>query len=370
MMTFPVTLLTTIMATTSFFDLSDTLVKDSTIQLRQLENGTLSCVRENATPEQKASMRIVVERKPEQVMWIDDLALDEVESFLTSCQVQMQHAPEIVIAVGDFPKQEMEQRIAHHFASLPRTQPLSPPSSLNTVADLRRAWVASLMAEHEGPLAEEELINVKGIARDNLVVLASETESSSRLASYYMDDFLHGRGWIDLEHYLVTSPQLIESISLQDFNQPVLSSPAVSPSVQQPAAVIDPFEALPLSAEEEKIISRIFITMAEKNVVQLLFEKKDLEKKGKRINPVHPLRLLCYLFSDPYLKRCMNIVRKSHFKWDSFVSGLSRRLKEEAGNDNLAKHVPSFSKKLNVDPNQVMKYIQNRDWEGLARFLL
>ncbi len=133
---------------------------------------------------------------------------------------------------------------------------------------------------------------------------------------------------------------------------------------------VESFFKTPLEDWEQKAIRRIVSTMAEKNLLQLGLEKKTLKKKGKKINHVHPLRFVGYIFADPYLKQCMQQIKKSSFKWNGFVRGFSGRMMEEAVRDNLRPHLPEFSHHLTVNQENLQIYIDNKDWEGLLKFLL
>ncbi len=132
----------------------------------------------------------------------------------------------------------------------------------------------------------------------------------------------------------------------------------------------DLFYQLPLVDWEMKTIHKIISTMAEKNVFQLALEKKTMEKKGKKIRHVHPLRFIGYTFNDPYLKKCMNEIKKSIFKWHSFVEGFGERMHEEHHRGNLNSYVPGFAAMLRVNENKVYEYINKKDWEGLVKYLL
>ena len=95
------------------------------------------------------------------------------------------------------------------------------------------------------------------------------------------------------------------------------------------------FFELPVSEEEKMLIRKIITNMADKNVVQLLLEKKSMERKGDRIHPVHPMRFAGIVLTDPNLKRCMKAITKSTFKWNGFLDGYEKRMKEEARAENF-----------------------------------
>jgi hypothetical protein len=145
------------------------------------------------------------------------------------------------------------------------------------------------------------------------------------------------------------------------------SDDPVSPDSSDPSAS---FYRLTLVDWEKKIIAKIITTMAKKNLIQLAFEKKSLEKNGRRINHVHPLRFIGYAFSDPELKLCMREIKKSNFKWDNFVEGYARRMKEESNANNMIQHLRGFTRLVNGDEDTITQLVQRRDYDGLARYLL
>jgi hypothetical protein len=141
----------------------------------------------------------------------------------------------------------------------------------------------------------------------------------------------------------------------------------------QPAAAeaeVDYFQLLPLTDADRNRITYIISNMGKKNVFELAFIKGKMEEKGKQIHHVHPLRFIGYIFSSPELRSYMRKIRKSSFKWDAFMDGFSKKMKEEGGKNNLLIHVPGFAKQVNANPDKVTYFIQHKDWEGLIRHLL
>jgi|GEM_PF-1724032 len=130
------------------------------------------------------------------------------------------------------------------------------------------------------------------------------------------------------------------------------------------------FSNLPIHEHEKVLIYKIITTMAKKNPIQLALKKSSLEKKGKKIHHIHPFRFLGYVFSEPELKQSMHEIKKNHFKWNGFLDGYSKKMRNEATQHNLMPYVESFAGFLRVDSNEVAKFIQKKDYEGLVRFLL
>lgn len=149
-----------------------------------------------------------------------------------------------------------------------------------------------------------------------------------------------------------------------------IAGSAFSPFAFVNAAPTEPFYALPLTDKEKRFIKAIVSTMADKNIFQLALERRTLEKKGDKVHHVHPMRFLGFILADPDLKDDLKSIKKSSFKWDAFVSGFGKRMKEEYGRGNLYQHVPGFAQQVGANPQNVYPYLDKKDWEGLVKSLL
>lgn len=130
------------------------------------------------------------------------------------------------------------------------------------------------------------------------------------------------------------------------------------------------YDTLPISVVEKQKIHAILTTMAENNVFKLLFQKKQLEKWGREIHHVHPVRFLGSVFSDPRLVNCMFEIRRSGFKWDGFIEGFSQRFLAELKRGNVNQYIPGFSASLHLNERDVMAYVNFKDFEGLVLYLM
>jgi hypothetical protein len=124
---------------------------------------------------------------------------------------------------------------------------------------------------------------------------------------------------------------------------------------------------LPITDKEKRIIKIIVNTMAEKNILQLAFVKRSMEKKGKKIEHVHPMRFIGYILSSAELRSSLRTIKKSSFKWDAFIDGFSGRMKEEFANNNLYMYIPGFCHQVGANPEEVTELIQKKDWEGFVK---
>jgi hypothetical protein len=140
--------------------------------------------------------------------------------------------------------------------------------------------------------------------------------------------------------------------------------------LNSPSEHIEPFYQLPLDEKEQRLIHELLKNIAEKNVWALLFKKKEMEKLGKKINHVHPMRFMGYILSEPKLKKWLREIRSSSFKWDYFIGSFGNRMKEENAKNNIAPYIPGMAHLLHVDQSQILGYFHNKDYEGWVKSLL
>jgi len=163
---------------------------------------------------------------------------------------------------------------------------------------------------------------------------------------------------------------LIKRVSNNDSFSICLASDVAQAAVAGSSGSAEPFYKLPLSETEKRLIEEIITTLAAKNVVQLAFEKRSLEKKGKKVTPVHPLRFIGFILANSELRSDLKIVKKSSFKWDAFVDGFSKRMREELSKNNVYQHVPGFCEQVGTTPDRVIHYIQKKEFEELIKSLM
>ena len=221
------------------------------------------------------------------------------------------------------------------------------------------------MTEHQIEKVIKKIASLSSFYRNSEI-----KEDAIRIFDSENSQALEDNSSIDLKEIVIDLPPSVEL--LNDLKPALFRVADGAPVIllSNAAGSVDAYYQLPLNDKEKRIIRSIFTTMAEKNIIQLALEKRTMEKKGKKVTHVHPMRFIGYIFSNPELKSCMRKIVKSSFKWDAFVDGFSKRMKEEFANNNLHRHIPGFCQEVGADPAQVARFIERKDWEGLARSLL
>jgi len=259
----------------------------------------------------------------------------------------------------------------------------------------------------------EELSAAKKFFQDKLQELQQNHPMKGLIveASFHAEGFLRNMELLSYGYFLESAPLLIDSItpvdiaiSLNDCYSEgkrhilLLANPSQSDAMEalvrkeldesnqlrierveshtatemliNPEISQELFNRLEITDHDKELIFKIIDTMARDNVIKLGLKRRSMERKGKKVRHVHPLRFLGHIFADIHLHQCMREVHRSSFKWNGFIDGLKDRIKEEASRGNLLPYVPAFAKQTNRDADRITHYIDRRDWEGLVRYLL
>lgn len=110
--------------------------------------------------------------------------------------------------------------------------------------------------------------------------------------------------------------------------------------------------------------------MSENGKLSLLLKQSYLKNIGAQINHVHPLKFISTIVTNPRLKTCMNEIFDDYFKRNGFMDGLGPSLSREADKGKIDPFLNDFSAEVKVPVESMRPYFQNRDWEGLVRFLM
>lgn len=252
---------------------------------------------------------------------------------------------------------EKNRSIQIAYPALVRAEPLTKDHIEEMIE--RVASLASFYRDSEIP--EDEIWTFDTKADPSLSVHLVETrEGASPLIWFANDDEREGFQLAKSYELRVVEPtDSFYRLPLTEKEKRIIVLPVVEPT--------DPFYQLPLTEREKRIIHVVITTIAEKNILQLAFIKRSMERKGKRIEHIHPMRFMGYILSSSELRSCLRIIKKSTFKWDAFVAGFSKRMKEEYANNNVYIHIPGFSQQIGGNPEVVTRYIQRKDWEGLVK---
>jgi hypothetical protein len=163
--------------------------------------------------------------------------------------------------------------------------------------------------------------------------------------------------------------KMLCSISSAIADKPPLTLVSNNPNYQL-------FYQLPIDQSDQDHISRLIKKMADSGYWELLKKKKDMEKLGDKIQHVHPLRFIGYVYGHHSLKSRMPKIMDDRFKRRGFLNGhggkegFAQRMTKEAHHHNLMQFVPGFAQSVGVSEAAIESYFDRHDWEGLLRFLM
>lgn len=128
----------------------------------------------------------------------------------------------------------------------------------------------------------------------------------------------------------------------------------------------------PLTSNEKKDITYILRTLANQTLLKINSNKTELKNAGIRIEHLHPLRFLTFVFSNDELIVCMRNLQGRTWVWSEFLEGVINSLKNEHTLGNvLDEHARELVTQAHVpDPNVIYSLINNQNWGSLINTLI
>lgn len=127
----------------------------------------------------------------------------------------------------------------------------------------------------------------------------------------------------------------------------------------------------PLTQDEQNDIRFIITFLANRSLISIAAHRLDLEEAGDRIDRVHPLKFLMYVFTDEELKVGIRNIRGKGWVWGDFVGGLKESLATEARIGNLQPHqMQEFARQVKVDHAHLAPYVDQRNWDEFIDTLI
>lgn len=134
---------------------------------------------------------------------------------------------------------------------------------------------------------------------------------------------------------------------------------------------------LPRTQEDEKKIEDLISTMGIHGKIDLLLNhEKRLRKIGEDLRYLHPLKFIGFIFSHKNskgeldLKKYMGAVFDDYFKRTNFVNDFAQTMDIYDLKNKLKIYINDFAKEINVPSDKISPFINEKDWEGLIKFLI
>lgn len=115
--------------------------------------------------------------------------------------------------------------------------------------------------------------------------------------------------------------------------------------------------------DDEKNITYMIKTLADKSLPALAFCRGDLQDAGDAVAHLHPLRFFEVVFTNEELKVGIRNMKKRKQIWPEFASGMANSFKNEAAVGNMKKeYLEEFAAKVGLDLSKVLPLAENGKW--------
>ncbi|KKL98157.1 MAG: hypothetical protein KR126chlam4_00913 [Candidatus Anoxychlamydiales bacterium] len=131
------------------------------------------------------------------------------------------------------------------------------------------------------------------------------------------------------------------------------------------------YTELPRPYEDEQKITDLITTLGiNGKIALLLHHEKRLNKVGNEIRYIHPFKFLGYIFTHPDLKEYMAVIFDDYFIRTRFVKDFAQTMDIYDLRNKLVIYLDDFANELGISVDKIKPFIDNREWEGLLRFLI
>ncbi|MCP5505426.1 MAG: hypothetical protein H7A38_00905 [Chlamydiales bacterium] len=211
------------------------------------------------------------------------------------------------------------------------------------------------------PLMQEEFEEAKNLYLKELESLG-DLDNSALVGEMSYGMALNGR------ESLIPLNQLLQYALVS-----LASSPEIALVSEQPNYQL--YYRLQMSEEQQNATAKLIKKMADAGYWELLKIRKEMDKIGDKVQPVHPLRFIGFIYGNPGLKKRMPKILDDIFKRRGFLNGhgqkegFAQRMTKEDHNHNLMQYLPGFAQSLGIPQQSIESYFYRHDWEGLLRHL-
>lgn len=126
----------------------------------------------------------------------------------------------------------------------------------------------------------------------------------------------------------------------------------------------------PLIDAHKNDIAYIVKTLANESLIKIKSSEGALKKAGDRVDHVHPLQFLYYVFSNEELLVGIRNIQGRSWVGKSFMEGLTKSLNQEGLKGNILPHAKHFAGRLNIDHNKIIPLLKDKQWDKFVNKLI
>lgn len=125
-----------------------------------------------------------------------------------------------------------------------------------------------------------------------------------------------------------------------------------------------------IDSEDLSHIQFILKNLANKSLIGLLKLKKELKKRGEKVDHVHPLTFFIGVLSPSCVQYFYELKARKGLPYSEFVKGAIESFHDERKHNNLTlEQISLFAKMTKRNEKQIRAFIEAKDYSGLIQWL-
>lgn len=126
-----------------------------------------------------------------------------------------------------------------------------------------------------------------------------------------------------------------------------------------------------ITPSEKEDIRYIINTLGLANLTKVAKAKSSLERAGKRVDHIHPLRFLTCIFTDEKMKVAIHALQSRSWLWGEFYGGIKKSLDEEFDRNSMTPEIiVHFADQVKVPLTPIYQSITEKQWAQLIATLI
>ena len=122
-----------------------------------------------------------------------------------------------------------------------------------------------------------------------------------------------------------------------------------------------------LEGKDREKIASLLKDLAQKHIIQLGMDSKNLHQRGMEIKKVHPMRFIGHILTDSVLFNHLEVIKTKSIIYGNFTKEFVDHMKEKEASNDLLEHAGGFARHVGVAEKIVVDIIRNKQYANFMQ---